>query len=101
MRIIDRIRILEERLKPATDWNAIGRDFARITQAWDEGESWEIISTELSPATIAMLEMNAETWTRQMAESIATFDKTFGSGSFAKNRADQKEWQAAAAKAGT
>lgn len=36
-----------------------------------------------------------------MAQRRADFDKIFGAGAFAKNRADQKEWQAAAAMAGT
>jgi len=101
MRLMARLMVLEERLKPGIDWNVIGRDFVRITQAWDAGESWESISTELSPATTALFDMNAETWERQQAESIATYDKTFGAGAFEKNRADQKEWQAAAAQAGT
>lgn len=86
---------LKERLKKlesdaaATklDWNRICADTALILTALNAGEPWESLSAKVSTQSIEFLQLTAEYWQRCLDEAKATYEKTFGPGSYEANRA--------------
>lgn len=101
MRLLERIRKLEAATNQI-DGIALCGDAYTIIKAWENSEPFESLASVSVQSLKEWGTPNAEAWDAARAASIADYDKTFGAGAYAKNRADQKEWQAAAAaKAGT